>query len=184
MDLVRASPLQLVRIRRRYYSKQASVSRLAIWWRRVAIPRYVNYDAFAVTTHTDAGSSTASPLANGVSASRIELGGGRAQMFRLAIQRPADRADFQRALHRAVEAAADRGIQRQRTRFHPDVGKAGLAENAAHTRLRGKRERPGIFRPLLRQFWHMFVGGRQRRHEERVFARLAPAGKCQPPRRA
>ena len=35
--------------------------------------RGVNYDALAVTIQTDAGNSTASPLANGVSASRIEL---------------------------------------------------------------------------------------------------------------
>ena len=56
-------------------------------------------------------SSTASPLANGASASRIELAAAARSSFGLAFQRAADRADLERALHRAVEAAADRGVE-------------------------------------------------------------------------
>ena len=52
-----------------------------------------------------------------------------------------------------------------------------------HARLRSERERAGIFRPLRRQFRHVFVDRLQRHHEERIFARLAPAGEGQPARR-
>ena len=45
-------------------------------------------------------------------------GRGLTEFFRLALQRAAHRADFERALHRAIETAADRGVQQQRTRLH------------------------------------------------------------------
>ena len=129
------------------------------------------------------GSSTASPLANGASASRIELAAAARSSSRLAFQRAADRADLERALHRAIEATAHGCVEQQRARLHFDSCKAGLAQDAADARLRGERKRPGIFRPLLRQFWHVLVGRLQRRHEKRIFARLAPAGERQPARR-
>ena len=106
------------------------------------------------------------------------------EFLRLALQRPARRTDFERALrppHR------DRGRSRNpATDGHASIStpvKPASLKDAAHARFGGKRERAGIFRPLLRQLRHVLVGGLQRRHEERVFARLAPAGECQPARR-
>src|SRR3569832_1207313 len=72
MDLVRASPLLLVRIRHRYEETsvgESSGDLVAQGWRSRDSS---NYAAFAVTIQPDAGSSTTSPLANGVNASRID----------------------------------------------------------------------------------------------------------------
>ena len=50
-----------------------------------------------------------------------------------------------------------------------------------HTFFGRKRKGTRIFRPLRRQFRHVFVDRLQRRHHPGVFARLAPARKRQPP---
>ena len=68
-------------------------------------------------------------------------------------------------------------------------GSIAMSAKPASPRMRftrsseAKANGPGIFRPLLRQFRHVFVDRLQRRHHPRIFARLAPAGECQPSRR-
>src|SRR4051794_14066016 len=95
-------------------------------------------------------------------------------------ERAAGGSDFERALYRRLQTAAERDVEREIARLHRNAGEAGRTEDAVHARLRGERERSGIFRPLRRQLWHVLVDRLQRRHEERIFLGLAPARERQP----
>ena len=53
-----------------------------------------------------------------------------------------------------------------------------------HARFRCEGERAGVVRPVLRQLGDVLVDRLQRRHEKRIFARIAPAGERQPARRS
>ena len=126
---------------------------------------------------------TVLPLASGASASRIEL---------LAAARSSAGWPSSARWTGPISSAPCTAASRPRPiAISNDSGHASIpmsvkparAQNSVYALFRGERERPGIFRPLLRQFRHVLVDRLQRRHHPGVFARLAPAGERQPPGR-
>ena len=82
-------------------------------------------------------------------------------------------------------ASMPRPIATSSDRLH---GSMAIPVKPASPRMRctraseAKANGPGSSGPLRRQFRDVLVDGLQRRHEERIFARLPPAGESQPPR--
>ena len=91
-------------------------------------------------------SGTDCPLTNGASASRIELVAAATHLGRLAVQRAGGRADFERALHRRIETAPDRDIERR-----DGTAPCAMSVKPASPRMRctrsseAKANGPGIF---------------------------------------
>ncbi|GCC48711.1 hypothetical protein chiPu_0032799, partial [Chiloscyllium punctatum] len=98
----------------------------------------------------------------------------------MPLQRTAGRTDLERALDRRIDAAAGCDIELDLDRLHSDAGETGFAQDALHPGFGSKRKRAGILGAELRQLRHVLVDRLQRRHEERVFARLLPAGEGEP----
>ena len=145
--------------------------------------RRSNPAAFAVTIQIAPGSATVCPFRNGASVSRIEalaaayVSGGWPCSARLAgpiWSEPSTAASSPPPMAMSMAKIM---------RLHRHVDEAGAFQDAHHALFRGKGERARLFRPDRRHFRNVFVDRHQRRHHPRIFLRLAPAGKGEPPRR-
>ena len=56
----------------------------------------------------------------------------------MTLKRAAGRSDFKRALHRRVETAPDRDVERQIARLHGNTRESGLSEDAMNALLGGE----------------------------------------------
>src|SRR5579872_1222987 len=104
------------------------------------------------------------------------LGGSGAHIVRLPVQCAVGGAERNRGVGSAVEAAAERDVEREILLLQLNVREARAGKYAAHPFVAAERERPGIFRSELRHFRHMLIDRLQRGHHPAIGARLAPAG--------